>query len=920
MSATAIPPAFLHAAAPARAAQSKTRAAESLQQIEQLRFRTAPLLFAALAFASGIAVTHRVWVGPALAALAALLCGAVTTASLFCCRSRIALFPLAGMWVLLGIVAAETTPAPNPQAQLIQLADATPHTVQAEIIKLGPVRQIVSTVPFTEQKREELTRSVDLRVRLVGDGAGSAIPVTGGVRLSLYTPVGQPLPNLACGDAIAGQMTLRAPEHYRDPGVWDGGAWLLTQGIGALGSAKGSQITVLHHAPRPTWQCWLHDLQQQWSDRLLAFSDQPARLPSFFILDRDDTAMLSAMVTGDRTYLGRAIRVGFERTGSFHLLVVSGLHLGLFAAMVMLAARRLRLPRVLATVLTLLLASGYALLTGFGQPVQRALFMIALYLIGRLLFRDRTDLNAIGFAALCLLVISPRSLADASLQMTLLSVIAIAGLVAPVLERTFGPSLRATRNLPIIGLDSSLPPRVAQFRVTLRLIASHIEPLVYRCLSHRKPGAYKRANRRAQIGLAAVTGFLLRTLEVVLVSAVIELTMALPMAVYFHRVTVFGLPVNVLIIPALALLLPAAFLTLGTLLLAPGLAFVPATLTAAVLHIVTGIIHLFSHVSAGDLRIPGPNLAATVATLVFLAGAIYAVRRPRYGLLLGVASLLAAATCVLLPANITRRDHTLEVTAIDVGQGDALLVVFPSGKTLLVDAGGPTGGLGASHGNFEMGEDVVSPYLWSRHIRRLDAVALTHAHSDHMGGMAAVLRNFNPRELWVGNNPDIPEYHALLAEARARGTDVRHFAAGDVFVFGAADVHVLAPAPDYRPSPRASNNDSLVLHLAYGKTSALLEGDAEAPSEARMLSEPGLAADLLKVGHHGSKTSSIPPFLHAVAPRYAVISVGLHNSYHHPRWETLDHLQGMGTHTYRTDLLGLSTFYLDGAVVTPGQR
>jgi competence protein ComEC len=137
--------------------------------------------------------------------------------------------------------------------------------------------------------------------------------------------------------------------------------------------------------------------------------------------------------------------------------------------------------------------------------------------------------------------------------------------------------------------------------------------------------------------------------------------------------------------------------------------------------------------------------------------------------------------------------------------------------------------------------------------------------------------------------------------------------------FGVANVHVLAPAPRYQPRDSATNDDSLVLHLSYASHSALLEGDAEAPSEAAMLSLPAsdLSSDLLKVGHHGSKTSTIPAFLTRVAPHLAAISVGPYNSYHHPRWETLEKLQDEGAHTWRTDLLGVSTFYIDGTGAYP---
>jgi competence protein ComEC len=186
-----------------------------------------------------------------------------------------------------------------------------------------------------------------------------------------------------------------------------------------------------------------------------------------------------------------------------------------------------------------------------------------------------------------------------------------------------------------------------------------------------------------------------------------------------------------------------------------------------------------------------------------------------------------------------------------------------------------------------------------------------------MGGMPAVLRNFRPRELWVGHNPPIPAYEELLREAASLGIQVRSFSAGDTLSFGGATVHVLAPAAGYQPGASAGNNDSLVLHLSYAGHSALLEGDAEAASETTMLSLPpaNLSSDLLKVGHHGSKTSTIPLFLARVAPHFALISVGPYNSYHHPRWDTLDKLEREGARTWRTDMLGPSTFYIDSTGV-----
>jgi competence protein ComEC len=253
--------------------------------------------------------------------------------------------------------------------------------------------------------------------------------------------------------------------------------------------------------------------------------------------------------------------------------------------------------------------------------------------------------------------------------------------------------------------------------------------------------------------------------------------------------------------------------------------------------------------------------------------------------------------------------------AIDVGQGDSLLLITPDGKTMLVDGGGFGGGPRQAPQEFDIGEEVVSPALWARGIRHLDVVALSHAHSDHMGGLPAILRNFHPAELWVGNNPPVEAYKALMREAADLGIRVRTLRSGDTAPLGMAQVSVLAPFPGYHPGPAPENNDSLVLHVAYGQTSVLLEGDAEAPIEQAMLAEPGLASTLLKVGHHGSVTSTRPEFLARVAPQWAVISCGLRNRFGHPRPEILAELQQAKVRTFSTDINGATCFRLDGKTV-----
>jgi competence protein ComEC len=873
---------------------------------DPVRFTRAPLLFAALAFAAGILITSRYWFTPAWLGIATLLEGLLAAAATRW-KPRIALWPLAATWLLLGGFAAEMQPRPAPQTELRHLAQNEPVTLTGTIERATPIRHVISLRPFSTEQITEQMQSIDLHVRSAAQPGNPLQPVQGGLRLSLYAREDEVIPPLGCGDLVTVTATIKPPERYHDPGVWDSPAWMLSQGIGIIGSTKAEKLHVDGHGNQRSFACLQHTLQTSASDRLMQFADSPLphALPAWLTLSRDDAAMLSAMVTGDRSYLGAALRTPFERTGSFHLLVVSGLHLGIFAAFVFSIGRRLRIGRLPLTALTLVSSFGYALLTGFGQPVQRAFAMLALYLIGRLLYRDRGRLNSLGFAALCLLAFNPHALFDAGLQMTLLTVVAVAGIAIPVMERTSAPFLTASRFINVVSMDTAFEPRLAQFRVTLRLLGEHLEPFISRRW---------RRTRRAQNALARAVHWSLLLFDLCLISATIELTMALPMAVYFHRVTTSGLLVNILIVPALSLLLPAALLTMAALLISPHIAWLPAAVTAAMLHAVLAIVRFCSAWRMSEWRLPEPTLAAALACLALLTLAVWIVRmRGRFALPLAAAALSAAMICALAPHTISRRSGELEISAIDVGQGDSIFVVSPDGHTMLVDAGGPTGG-STHHGNFDIGEDVVAPYLWSRHVHRLDVVALTHAHSDHMGGMPAILRNFRPRELWVGHNPPIPAYQALLSEAASLGIQVRSFSAGDTMPFGSATVRVLSPAPRYQPRDSATNDDSLVLHLSYAGHSALLEGDAEAPSEAAMLSLPpgDLSSDLLKVGHHGSKTSTIPPFLARVAPHLAVISVGPFNSYHHPRWETLDKLENEGARTWRTDMLGISTFYIDG--------
>ena len=580
------------------------------------------------------------------------------------------------------------------------------------------------------------------------------------------------------------------------------------------------------------------------------------------------------------------------------MLVVSGFHLMIMAGCIFWIAKRLRLPRFPATLLTISTSFAYALFTGFAVPVQRSLWMVTLYLVGRLLYRDRSPVNVIGFAALCLLVASPRSLFDSGFQMTLLAVVSIGGVATPILQGTIHPFLSATRDLRLLAIDVKLAPLEAQFRVILRMIAIKLEAAFHHVIAWRVfPGMVR---------------FVLRVCELVVVACVVELAMTLPMAIYFHRITIFALPVNLLILPLLLVLMPAAVVTLIVLLAWPAAAVGPAAVVALLLHFGVGSVHLFGSLALGDFRIPAPLVWQSAAFCMLLAAAILLARGGRWQRRGAWAALVLAALAAVLPRAVQHPRDAMLVEAIDVGQGDSLLLITPDGKTLLVDGGGLGGGPRQAPSEFDIGEEVVSPALWARGIRHLDVVALSHAHSDHMGGLPAVLRNFHPAELWVGNNPHSTAYGALLREAVELRVKVRSFRSGDLVALGAAQVSVLAPRPGYQPGNAPANNDSMVLRVAYGKTSVLFEGDAEKLVEQAMLADMNLPSTLLKVGHHGSLNATQPEFLARVAPQWAIISCGLHNRYGHPRPEILAELQQAHVRTFSTDTNGATCFRLDG--------
>jgi competence protein ComEC len=705
-------------------------------------------------------------------------------------------------------------------------------------------------------------------------------------RVSLELRDGDRAPGLRYGQLVELEARVRRIRNFQNPGEFDYEGFSARSAIYWTASATGASSVVVKPG-----RCGSRFLAAVFALRTGALH----RIERLYSGNPYATGMMEATLIGESSRMERLWTDHFRRTGTYHMLVIDGLHITVLAAFLLFLLRLCFLPEITALAITASGAWLYALVSGWNAPAIRAAGGFTLYVAARYFYRRGSLLNLLAAVAIVYLIYDPSQLFEAGFQLSFLCVAAIGLLALPLLDVTSTLYARGLVGITQPGRTPRLPPSVAQFRLELHLLAetaSYYIPLPRSWWEH---------------AFAITARIVFYAYQLAVISAAIQIGLALPMAIYFHRISLTGISANILVVPLLGLVIPLGFLAILTTWHAP------AAIAGWLLN-TSERIALWHTGIEPDWRVLAPPIwlgIAFTAALILLALAMRRSLRSSLAALALVLALFAVIFWHPFPPVVRRGD--LELTAIDVGQGDSLLVCFPDSKLMLIDGGGVISFGNRAGGRLDIGEDVVSPYLWSRSIRNIDVVALTHAHDDHAGGVPAIIENFHPSELWTGATPSSAAWAAVRDKARAEKVKILRLSSGSSFDFGGARIDVISPPADYLPAGSPMNNDSLGIRITYGQRALLLTGDMEKPMERRALMDgQPLGADILKVGHHGSNTSSIDPFLDAVSPVFAIISDGFENSFRHPHPKVLERLSAHRAGILRTDRDGLVTIRTDG--------
>lgn len=743
------------------------------------------------------------------------------------------------------------------------------------------------------------------------------------------------------GARVRVMSALMRAERHRDPGVTSSDEFLARRDLDARATVKSPLL--IERLDDATVFLPLA-LLDAWRARLVSLSDKT--------FSPETSGVLNAAVFGNRLGLSHESAERFREGGTFHVLVISGLHITFIGALAWAFARRLTRRRAWQWAASVVFVWGYAVAVGAEASVLRASLMFTLAALAPALGRRSSPINALGGAALALLVPRTSNLFDPSFQLTFLSVAAIVAFALPLLSalKDVG-EWRPTRATPY-------PPACPRWFQTLAELLYWHERR-WRGELERSTHDYRlfKTPWAARLERLRVQGFLRHAFTAVIVSLVVQLTLTPLLVLYFHRLSLASPLLNIFVGALMVVLAAAALAALALAQVSTTLAAPLARVAETAASLMSHSVDPFARAHVASLRlpeytgVPSAVYALYFIPLLLLAAALLrwrplaspprakddesdaSVHAPFSPALLKPVSLKLASLALGLmlfvivahPLSAGLPDGRLRVDFLDVGQGDSALVTMPDGSTLLVDGGGRPdlrrrGGEDEDAEEFEpdargIGEAVVSEYLWHRGLARVDYVLATHADADHIDGLGDVLRAFKVEGALVARAPSGDAEFLRFADiARDSGVPVYLIGRGDRLRFGAVTLEVLwPPVAEGDADAPSANNDSIVLRLRFGRRTLLLTGDAEGAAEAALVSAgDDLACDVLKVGHHGSRTSSTQAFVNATRPALAVVSVGQDSPYGHPHAEVLARWRDAGALVLTTGEHGMITVTTDG--------
>lgn len=741
--------------------------------------------------------------------------------------------------------------------------------------------------------------------------------------------------NLRYGAKIRVACRPRREENYLNPGMISRRAALDQQGIDATAVIKSPLlIEKLGDAEEFAPLAWIYE---QRENLIIEFREK---------FSSPTSGILIASLLGNKYFLDRGTAEIFRAGGTFHVLVISGLHVTFIGGLTLLFLRFFTAQRFWQFVVASAFLWTYSIAVGADVPVVRATVMFTILLFSQVIYRNGTLLNSFGAGGLMLLVWKPSDLFNPSFQLTFVSVAAIVVMAFPLIE-----------NLRRIGswsptTDAPFPPRVSGW------LKKFCEMLYWReavwqierkgqiwsaNLFKSPPLKWFEANNVQTVGAYIFEG--------VLVSLIVQIWLLPLLIVYFHRVSPISIGLNLWVGFFIAL---ESFSAVGAVFLAQlsdVLALPMIKLTELFNQILLSVPSLFVENEWASFRVPAYSGAMSAVyylyylpiftlTIIlfrwkpFELSAKLKIENSKFGSLAAFLSFRAAASALLIfigliifhPFSAPRADGRLRVDFLDVGQGDSALITFPNGETLLVDGGGKNNFQkdvaedAETNDYFEpdvptIGEQVVSAFLWKKGYSRIDYLLATHADTDHIQGLSDVAKNFRVRAALFGKTPlKDANFTELYEVLQKRGVSIVKLARGDVLNFEKVRIEVLSPAGDDSSEAVSDNNNSLVLRISYGARKILLNGDIEKETEAQVLQRPAfLQADVVKVAHHGSRTSSTQSLIDATNAVYAVISVGRRSPFDHPHAEVVERWINSGARVLTTGERGTVSISTDGS-------